>query len=78
MDKQRRDFVNIVEDQAVPPCDNRTCDRTMRETITRDKQPCTLGEEPYVEEVENKHVVTEVEEEIVPCTLFVAVDTHWQ
>jgi hypothetical protein len=46
------------------------------ETVTGDEEPCTGGEDPKVDKVEDGGVVAKVEHEVMPCTLLVLVRTH--
>lgn len=74
MYEQRRHLVLVVEDEAVAPGDHRTRERPVREAVARDEQRRASGEEPDVYEVEDRHVVAQIEQEVVPRALLVLVE----
>ena len=75
MDEQRRDFVEVVEDEAVAPCYDRAGKGALGEAVARDEERGVAREEPDVDEVENGAGVAEVEEEVVPRAFLVVVRT---
>ena len=78
MNEQRSNFIPVVEHETIPPSDNRTSQRTQRETVTSDEQCRTVRHAPDVDEIEDIGVIAEVEEEVVPCALLVHVHTEWK
>ena len=67
-----------MEDETVAPGDHRARERPVREAVACDEQRRAPGEEPEVHEVEDRHVVTQVEQEIMPCALLVLVEAQWK
>ena len=75
MNEQRSNFIPVVEHETIPPSDNRTSQRTQRETITSDEQCRTVRHAPDVDEIEDIGVIAEVEEEVVPGAFLVVPGT---
>lgn len=76
MNKQRCDFIRVMEDEAVTPGNDRAREGAVREAVARYKERRVRGEQPDVDEVEDGAVVAEVEEEVVPGALLVVVGAH--
>lgn len=74
--EQRRHLVRVVEDEAVSPGDDGAREGAVREAVARHKERGVAWEEPYVDKVEDRAVVAEVKEEVVPRALFVGVRPH--
>jgi hypothetical protein len=55
-----------MEYKAVPPGDHCTRKRTVREAVTCHEERRIGWKEPDVDEVENRDIIAEVEEEVVP------------
>lgn len=71
--EQRGNLVLIVEYQTIAPCDNRAGEGAMRETVTGRKQRRAGWQEPDVDEIENRDIIAQVEEEIMPGAFLVCV-----
>lgn len=75
MDEQRGHFVEIVEDQAIPPSNDGTGKRSMRQAVASREECRAIRHSPNPDKIEDVGVVAQVEEEIMPCSLLVDVDT---
>ena len=64
--EQRRHFVAVVENEAVPPRDDCARQRAVREAVACDEERRVAREQRDGNEVEDGAVVAEVEKEVVP------------
>lgn len=76
MNKQRGDFIRVMEYEAVAPGNDGAREGAVREAVARNEQRGVRGEQPDVDEVEDGAIVAEVEKEVVPGALLVVVGAH--
>ena len=76
MYEQRGDFVKVMEDKTIPPCNHSARQRAMRETVTRDPKRRARWCEPDENKVEDRNVVAEVEQKVMPRAFLVGIDAH--
>lgn len=73
MYEQRRNLILIMEHQTIPPSNHCARQGPMRQTIASNKECRTRRKEPDIDEVEDGHIVAQIEKEVVPCAFLVLV-----
>jgi len=78
VDEETRHFIQIMEDQTIPPGNHRTSQAPMAQTITRDKQRRRRRKDPEIDKVENSDIVAQVEQKVMPGAFLVNVRSERQ
>jgi hypothetical protein len=74
--EEARNLIRIMENQTIPPSNDRARQRAMREAIASNEE-CGRGrKEPDVHKVQNGSIVAEVKHEVMPRAPLVLVDAH--